>query len=111
MLRKFEERKASYKDGSFQSAALKLPVEWEIAKTLAVFPEIVTAAARELNPSVLTSYLFELCRSYSGYYQDHPVLKNEDQDLVVSRIALVRGMQQVLRNGLQLLGMPFLEAM
>jgi arginyl-tRNA synthetase len=60
---------------------------------------------------VLTSYLFDLCKSYSGYYQDHPVLRNDDQDLVVSRIALVRGMQQVLRNGLALLGIPFLEAM
>ncbi len=46
------------------------------------FPEIVVAAARELNPSVLTAYLFELCKSFSRYYQDHPVLRNEDQDLV-----------------------------
>jgi arginyl-tRNA synthetase len=111
MLRKFEERKASFSAGTFKSAALSLPVEWEITKSLASFPEIVTAAARELNPSVLTSYLFELCRGYSSYYQDHPVLKNENQDLVISRIALVRAMQQVLRNGLSLLGIPFLEAM
>jgi arginyl-tRNA synthetase len=111
MLRKFEERKASFSGGTFKSAALSLPVEWEIAKALASFPEIVTASARELNPSVLTSYLFELCRGYSSYYQDHPVLKNEDKDLVISRIALVRAIQQVLRNGLSLLGIPFLEAM
>jgi len=111
MLRKFEERKESFRAGKFSVASLSLPVEWEIAKSLASFPEIVTAAARELNPSVLTSYLFDLCKSYSGYYQDHPVLRNEDQDLVVSRITLVRGMQQVLRNGLALLGIPFLEAM
>jgi arginyl-tRNA synthetase len=111
MLRKFEERKESFRTGKFSAAVLSLPVEWEIAKSLASFPEIVTAAARELNPSVLTSYLFDLCKSYSGYYQDHPVLRNEDQDLVVSRIALVRGMHQVLRNGLALLGIPFLEAM
>jgi len=111
MLRKFEERKAAFSAGALSSAVLSLPVEWEIAKSLASFPEVVTAAARELNPSVLTGYLFDLCRSYSGYYQDHPVLKNENQDLVVSRIALVRAMEQVLRNGLSLLGIPFLEAM
>ena len=111
MLRKFEARRAEFQGGRFDVHALSLPVEWEIAKSLASFPEVVTAAAWELNPSVLTTYLFELCRSYSGYYQDHPVLKNEDSDLVVSRIALVRGMRQVLRNGLLLLGVPFLEAM
>jgi arginyl-tRNA synthetase len=111
MLRKFEERKEKYSKGRYSSAALVLPEEWEIAKTLALFPETIVTSARELNPSVLTAYLFELCKSFSRYYQDHPVLRNEDQDLVVSRIALVRAMGQVLRNGLELLGIPFLEAM
>jgi arginyl-tRNA synthetase len=111
MLRKFEERKEKYNEGRYSSAALVLPVEWEIAKSLALFPEVIVTSARELNPSVLTAYLFELCKSFSRYYQDHPVLRNEDQDLVVSRIALVRAMAQVVRNGLRLLGIPFLEAM
>jgi len=111
MLRKFEERKASFSKGTFSGASISLPVEWEIAKALASFPEVVAQAARELNPSVLTSYLFDLCKSYSGYYQENPVLRNENPDIVVSRIALVRGMEQVLRNGLALLGIPFLEAM
>ena len=111
MLRKFEERKEKFGSGKFSGRALSLPVEWEIAKSLALFPETVAASARELNPSILTSYLFDLCRSFSRWYQDNPVLRNEDQDLVVSRIALVRGMEQVVRNGLVLLGIPFLEAM
>ena len=111
MLRKFEERKEKFSSGKFSSRALSLPVEWEIAKSLALFPETVAASARELNPSILTSYLFDLCRSFSRWYQDYPVLRNEDQDLVVSRIALVRGVEQVVRNGLVLLGIPFLEAM
>jgi arginyl-tRNA synthetase len=111
MLRKFEERKEKYSAGKYSSAALALPEEWEIAKSLALFPQTVAASAQELNPAVLTTYLFELCRSFSRYYQDHPVLRNDDQDLVISRIALVKGMEQVMRNGLELLGIPFLEAM
>lgn len=111
MLRKFEERRASFSKGTFSTASLSLPVEWQIAKALASFPEVVAQAARELNPSVLTSYLFDLCKGYSGYYQENPVLRNDNPDIVVSRIALVRAMQVVLRNGLELLGIPFLEAM
>ena len=111
MLRKFEERREKFRGGSYSSAALSLPEEWEIAKSLALFPEIVGAAANELNPSILAAYLFELCKSFSRYYQDHPVLRNEDSNLVVSRIALVRAVLQVLRNGLSLLGIPFLSAM
>jgi arginyl-tRNA synthetase len=111
MLRKFEERKESFSAGRYSAEALSLPEEWEIAKSLALFPETILTAARDLNPSVLTAYLFEVCKSFSRYYQDHPVLRNEDAGLVLSRIALVRGVLQVLRNGLTLLGIPFLEAM
>jgi arginyl-tRNA synthetase len=111
MLRKFEERKESFSAGTYSADALSLPEEWEIAKSLALFPETILTAARDLNPSVLTAYLFELCKSFSRYYQDHPVLRNEDAGLVLSRIALVRGVMQILKNGLALLGIPFLEAM
>ncbi len=112
MLRKFEERQGAVPAGTYSRRRRSpCPEEWEIAKSLARFPETVAAAARELNPSVLTAYLFELCKSFSRYYQDHPVLRNADANLVVSRIALVRAMLQVLRNGLALLGIPFLEAM
>jgi len=111
MLRKFEERRAKYSGGRPDTGALTLPEEWEIAKSLALFPETVSAAAHDLNPSVMAAYLFELCKSFSRYYQDHPVLRNEDVNLVHSRIALVRGMLQVLQNGLSLLGIPFLSVM
>jgi arginyl-tRNA synthetase len=111
MLRKFEERREKYAGGAFSAEALGLSEEWEIAKSLALFPETVVAAARDLNPSVLTAYLFELCKGFSRYYQDHPVLRNEDAVLVQSRIALVRGMAQVVKNGMALLGIPFLQAM
>jgi arginyl-tRNA synthetase len=111
MLRKYEQRKAGFAAGSYSPAALSLPEEWEIAKALSLFPETVTAAARDLNPSILAGYLFELSKLFSRYYQDNPVLRNEDQSLVVSRITLVRAVLQCLRNGLQLLGVPFLEAM
>jgi arginyl-tRNA synthetase len=111
MLRKFDERREQFRAGKYAAEALSLPEEWEIAKSLALFPEIVLSAARDLNPAVLTGYLFDLCKAFSRYYQDHPVLRNEDPNLVLSRIALVKGMAQVLRNGLALLGIPFLEAM
>ncbi|HUI68866.1 MAG TPA: arginine--tRNA ligase [Spirochaetia bacterium] len=111
MLRKFEERREKYKTGSYAVALLSLPDEWEVAKSLAAFPEVVSAAANELNPSILTAYLFELCKAFSRYYQDHPVLRNEDSNLVVSRIRLVTAVLQCLKNGLSLLGIPFLSVM
>jgi arginyl-tRNA synthetase len=111
ILRKYEKRRQQFHGGTYDPSVLALPEEWEIVKSLALFPETVSAAARELNPSLISGFLFELCKAFSRYYQDHQVLRNEDANVVLSRIALVRGMLQVLKNGLQLLGIPFLEAM
>ena len=111
VLRKFTERSDSFSRGRVTAAAIGLTEEWELAKSLALFPEVVAAAARDLNPSVLAVSIYELCKAFSRYYQDHPILRNEDADLVVSRVALIRGVLQVLRNGLALLGIPFLETM
>jgi arginyl-tRNA synthetase len=111
VLRKYEQRRSAYAAGTVSAQAVGLPQEWEIVKSLALFPEVVAQAARDLNPSVLAVSLYELCKSFSRYYQEHQILRNEDATLVVSRIALLRGVLQVLRNGLSLLGIPLLEAM
>jgi arginyl-tRNA synthetase len=111
MLRKFAERQERFRTGRFHPERLDRPEEWELAKAMASFPEVVAQAARELNPSLLTTHLFELARAYSSYYHDHPVLHNEDADLVVSRIELARALRQVLANGLALIGVPFLQEM
>jgi arginyl-tRNA synthetase len=111
MLRKFDERRERFAAGRLKPELLTLPGEWEILKSAALFPETVAIAARELSPSNVAVHLFELSKSFSRWYQENPVLRNEDPDLVVTRIALVRAVVQVLKNGLRLLAMPFLEAM
>ena len=80
-------------------------------KRLSAYPDAVLLAAEELNPSVLTGHLYELARAFSQFWHEHPVLQNEDADLVVSRISLARSVRQVLCNGMRLIGVPFLEKM
>ncbi|MBN1835967.1 MAG: arginine--tRNA ligase [Spirochaetales bacterium] len=111
MLRKFGERRERFAGGSFRPELLKAPEEWEILKRLSAYPDTVLLAARELNPSVLTAHLYELARAFSQFWHEHPVLQNEDADLVVSRISLARSVRQVLYNGMRLIGVPFLERM
>jgi len=111
MLRKFNERKLEFQGGVFKPELLTLPDEWLIVKQMASYPESVFQAARELNPSIVTAALFELAQTFSHYYHDNPVLHNEDLDLVVSRITLTQALRQVLANGMDLIGVPFLDRM
>jgi arginyl-tRNA synthetase len=111
MLRKFSERQKRFRTGRFRPELLDRPEEWELVKAMASLPEVVAQAARELNPALVATHLFELARAYSSYYHDYPVLQNEDADLVVSRIHLARALRQAVANGLALIGVPFLEKM
>ena len=66
---------------------------------------------RELSPALVGNHLIDLARTYSRYYHDHPVLHNDSADLVVTRIELARAVLAVLKSGLGLLGVPYLERM
>ena len=75
------------------------------------YPRVAEKAAAELNPSEVANYLVEMTRLYSRYYHDHPVLQQESADLVVSRVELAKAILQVFRNGVRILGVPFVERM
>lgn len=111
ILRKFREREASFSSGRLKPELLATEEEWEIIKLLASYPEAVNQAAAELNPALITGHLYDLAKSFSRFYHDHPVLQNDNADLVVTRIELAKSVLQVMRNGLSLIGVPFLEKM
>ncbi len=111
MLRKFQQRRERYRDGSLDVRLLDTADEWEIVKLLAAYPQVVALAAQDLNPAVVAGHLHELAKAFSRYYHDHPVLHNPDPNLVVSRIRVAEAVLQVLKNGLYLIGVPFLPKM
>ena len=90
---------------------LKESDEWELAKRFAEFPALVAKAAAELDPTHITSFLYDCAKLFAHYYHDHQVLGNDDPSLVLTRLELVRALREVLRSGFALIGVPFLEAM
>ena len=110
VLRKYQNRLDEYTGGSVKADLLSVEEEWELIKGLASFQDSIIRTAEELNPSHLAGYLYDLTKVFNKYYHDNPILHN-DADLVQTRIRLVRAVRQVLKNGLYLLGIPFLEKM
>lgn len=111
MLRKFEDLKDNFKDAEFKPGLLDLAQERELLKLLMSFPEIVSEAGKGMNPSAVTSFLYDLSKSFSRYYHDIPILQAPDKDVVITRIHLVRAVLQVLKNAFYLVGIPFLDRM
>ncbi len=84
--------------------------EQAIVKHLAEFPKTVDRAAEALEPHRITFYLEDLAKLANGWYHRHRVV-GSGGDLERARLVLVRAVQIVLANGLNLLGVSAPERM
>jgi len=84
--------------------------ELGLLKTLSRYPEVVEAAATNEEPHQLTHYLRELANDFHTYYNAHQFLV-DDAALRDARIKLILATREVLRNGLNLLGVSAPEQM
>src|SRR5690606_26622465 len=91
---------------------LTVPVELELIKQLGLFPAVVARAADARAPHMVADYLEETAGMVNSWYHSGHPTRNpelavlvEDPELRRARLALVRAIQIVLRNGLELLGL------
>ena len=75
------------------------------------FAKAVRDGAEACNPARVAGHVLEVARAYAQFYHDNPVLKADSPGLVAARLELCRAVQQVLRNGLALLGIEAPEQM
>jgi arginyl-tRNA synthetase len=82
---------------------LNMPNETKLMQRLSEFPEVVSEAATDLAPHAIANYLKECASDLHSYYNDTKFLV-EDEPTKLARLALIVATQQVLKNGLNLLG-------
>jgi arginyl-tRNA synthetase len=85
--------------------------EIRLLRQLIRFPEIVGQAAETYSPNLVCNYIFGLAQDFNSFYEAVPVLKAEDNNLMMARLALVEATAQIIKNGLALLGIKTLERM
>ncbi len=82
----------------------------KIEPMLARFPEVVERAGREYAPQCISTYLVELARIFNSYYAKVQIVKARD-DNSPYRVALTAAFAEVMKNGLEVLGIPVPEKM
>jgi arginyl-tRNA synthetase len=90
---------------------LEQPQERALALQLLRFEEALQAAAADYRPNVITAYLWDLAKTYSGFFQNCPVLKAETPALRQSRLLLCDLTARTIQKGLELLGIRTIERM
>lgn len=104
ILRKFGEESGSVNYELFNE------YDWKLNKKLLHFPEVVSLCSNELSPHYITRYLLELASLFSSWYE-HNSVKDAEVDLRKTRLELLKAVKQVLKNGLNLLGIETVEKM
>ena len=84
--------------------------EHDLILMLAKYPEIIIKTSEKYDPSELSKYLYELAQIFNDYYHKVPVLKAEE-DIKLARLALLSSVNQVIANGLDLLGIEAIKEM
>jgi len=107
IIRKVNDQKVKAKVGY---ELLAEPKEKELVMMLAKYSEAISRAGLEYNTAEIAKYLFELAQLANDYYHQIPVMKAEEK-VKMARLALIISVNQVIKNGLGLLGINILTEM
>jgi len=82
--------------------------EFELVKKLLQFKDAAASAYKNMNPSVIANYSYQLSQLFNEFYHSCPVINSDNESF---RLALVSSFRQVLKNSLSLLGIETIEQM
>ncbi|NCF75147.1 MAG: arginine--tRNA ligase [Xanthomonadaceae bacterium] len=89
---------------------LRIKQEKELIFLLSKFSEIIKDSGKNYDPSILAKYLYDLAKSFHSFYHICPVLKAK-KEIKKGRLLLIYCVAQIIKKGLDLLGIEVLEEM
>src|SRR5680860_132195 len=109
ILRKSKEKNISIKsDISVDSLSVK---EKDIVKRISLFPGTVKEAGDHYSPAIIANYCYELVKEYNQFYHDHSILAEADEDKRNFRLLLSAMVGDVVKKGMNMLGIEMPERM
>ncbi len=89
---------------------IKNKIERNLVTFLTLFPTMVLKAGETYKPNLLTDYLFDLAKKFNTFYNACPILNQEDE-VLLSRLLIADRTAEILREGLDLLGIRTVDRM
>ena len=89
---------------------IKDKIERNLVTFLTLFPTMVLKAGETYKPNLLTDYLFDLAKKFNTFYNACPILNQEDE-VLLSRLLIADRTAEILRQGLDLLGIRTVDRM
>ncbi|MHA1299254.1 MAG: arginine--tRNA ligase [Candidatus Helarchaeota archaeon] len=91
---------------------LQHKTEKNLMRHLAKFPNLIKNIIKNFTIHLLPEYLLQLAEKFSDFYHACPVLNADNENLKISRLALVKSVQIIFKIGLEdLMGIEIPERM
>ena len=72
---------------------------------------VIMESSKELSPNLLANYLYGLVKYYNAFYQDYPIITEENKSKRNFRIELSRLTLKIIERGMKLLGINMPDRM
>jgi arginyl-tRNA synthetase len=92
--------------GDVKWSLLTHQTERQLMSGMMNFHNVVLGAAENYKPHILTTYLYEMAKRFNQFYHECSIGQAETEELKVARLALSEAAGKVLKQGLELLGIP-----
>ena len=102
--------KANFETKQVESIELSQS-EKELIMQLANYKAVVSRAAESLSPALVANYLYDLVKSYNSFYQNNPILIQEDENIKQYRLNLSDLTAKTIQKSLRLLGIKTVNRM
>ena len=102
--------KANYTKKAVVSVELN-QLEKELIMQLGNYKDVVAKAAENLSPALVANYLYDLVKSYNSFYQNNPILNQEDENVKQLRLDLSDLTAKTIQKSLRLLGIQTVNRM
>jgi arginyl-tRNA synthetase len=83
--------------------------EKELIKQIQLFPETIQSAAHNHSPALIANYTYELVKEFNSFYQNVPILPEQDMNKKVFRVQLSKKVGDVIKASFRLLGIQVPE--
>jgi len=112
IIRKAEEEKNIIVEHLKLDTSLELNLkELDIIRNLYAFPMIIDQAGQTNSPALIANYVYDLAKSFNAFYQDTPILKEENESIVAMRVSLAAFVGNTIKTAMNLLGIKVPERM
>jgi arginyl-tRNA synthetase len=97
--------------GNWESGIGFAPLEKELVVALEQYPVIIEQAGAEMNPSSIAIYIYNMAKTFSSFYTEHSIANAETAGKKNLRLQLATLTANVIKSGMQLLGITVPERM